>query len=680
MIAQTPTQLTGIASRIWPNFTRLDQRERRRRLIDLLGIAYATPFALTGSIWLLALTSTIVLERAWLQLLLLGALLFILDRRPFFWIDEPRTGRYDRYEGSLAPIVIVAALLLYGPSGLWITVASALLGLAWQLPRISAHSNRIREVRRQLMQFALLPAMLTAATVFSAVGGNYPFAQLIWIVALPAVIAISVLALGTTLIYFGYAMLTSRFGLSQLDRYEVRRLGVQLLLIIAPALFGMLMAAVFIQLDLAGLLFFAAGTIFATFAANQLSYANLINEQRTRELEQLEQFGRALIAAPPDGATLPNLLAAYVPFMFQHDQIDILLFPERQLLHTAVRPTQLDGTLWQWLAQSAQARVIRPNEVPPWSQSPTLTGLLVAPITNAAHLDPVGGIAITLPRTLNERASEIETMLPAVQTLAAQIGSALQSAEVYQRVRALDRLDEDVRVAATIQASFLPEQMPERPGWEFVARLRPARQTSGDFYDVFELANGNLALIIADVADKGTGPALFMAVTRTLMRTYAFENQAHPDGVVWAVNQRMLSDSHSGIFVTAFYGVLDTITGTLTYTNAGHNPPLLIANDGTQRLLRNTGIPLGIEEAASWQETTIQLQHGDTLLLYTDGLTEAQTSSGDFFELTRLQTTLAAHHSQPAQAQLTHLFDAIDSFTAEAERADDQTVLLVRRA
>ena len=167
-----------------------------------------------------------------------------------------------------------------------------------------------------------------------------------------------------------------------------------------------------------------------------------------------------------------------------------------------------------------------------------------------------------------------------------------------------------------------------------MAMLEPARETSGDFYDVILLPSGRLGIIIADVADKGMGAALYMALSRTLIRTYAVEYDTQPELALSAANRRILADTGAGLFVTVFYGVLDPLSGELTYSNAGHNPPyLLSARDGLAvQELDRTGVPLGILDGGTWQQGTAHINPGDVLLLYTDGITEAQNGEQSFFE------------------------------------------------
>jgi serine phosphatase RsbU (regulator of sigma subunit) len=238
---------------------------------------------------------------------------------------------------------------------------------------------------------------------------------------------------------------------------------------------------------------------------------------------------------------------------------------------------------------------------------------------------------------------------------------------------------QELTVAAEIQASFLPEALPQREGWQLAAALRPARQTSGDFYDVLELPDGRLGLVIADVADKGTGAALFMALSRTLLRTFAFEYPDRPEKALYAANRRILSDSRSSMFVTAFYGILDPARASLRYCNAGHNPPYLLRAGAAPLPLRNTGIPLGIVEDVTWTTETVALEPEDLLVLYTDGVSEAQNWAGEFFEVERLLATARAYPGQTAQTAVDCILAAVDRFVGDAPQSDDLTLLVVKR-
>ncbi|HXG28277.1 MAG TPA: PP2C family protein-serine/threonine phosphatase, partial [Nevskiales bacterium] len=210
---------------------------------------------------------------------------------------------------------------------------------------------------------------------------------------------------------------------------------------------------------------------------------------------------------------------------------------------------------------------------------------------------------------------------------------------------------------------------------------RPARQTSGDFYDLMELPDGRLGILIADVTDKGTGAALFMALSRTLIRTYAFEYPDRPEKVLYAANKRILTDTRTNMFVTAFYGILDPRTGTLTYCNAGHNPPYLVrADNGTApQELHNTGIPIGITTEARWEARTVEIAPGDLLVLYTDGISEAHNQQRELFDARRLLASIQANLGLTALAVQAAILAAVDQFVGAAPQSDDQTLLVVVR-
>ncbi len=242
----------------------------------------------------------------------------------------------------------------------------------------------------------------------------------------------------------------------------------------------------------------------------------------------------------------------------------------------------------------------------PWeNQQTNHDALALAPILGTESNEPIGGIYLEL-RALVQRwdRKALERLFPALQTLAAQIASALHQFEIYAETLEFQALSQELHLAGRIQASFLPNRFPSIPGWQLAMTLLPARETSGDFFDVIELSDGRLGILIADVADKGLGPALYMALTRTLIRTYAIEYEADPEVVFYAANNRLLKDARVNLFVTAFYGILDPKDGTMVYANAGHNPPLLFCGrDGAAvSYLTTTGMPLGVEGEATWEQ------------------------------------------------------------------------------
>jgi PAS domain S-box-containing protein len=243
------------------------------------------------------------------------------------------------------------------------------------------------------------------------------------------------------------------------------------------------------------------------------------------------------------------------------------------------------------------------------------------------------------------------------------------------------RVEQELALAGQMQASFLPEELPDIPGWQLVATLEPARQTSGDFYDLIPLPEGRWGVLIADVADKGTGAALYMAVCRTLIRSFAAEYDVQPERAFNAANRRILTETHADLFVTAFYGVLDPANGTLTYCNAGHNPPFLFsAPEGDiVRALGRTGLPLGAFKNMDWERRTVEFAPGDVLMLYTDGITDAENALGTFFGQEKLLEVVQANLARSAQGIQQALMTAVHAFVGSAPQFDDIALMVLIR-
>lgn len=243
-------------------------------------------------------------------------------------------------------------------------------------------------------------------------------------------------------------------------------------------------------------------------------------------------------------------------------------------------------------------------------------------------------------------------------------------------------LVQEVATAGQIQAELLPLEPPRLPGWDICARLEPARVASGDFYDFIPLANNNWGILIADVSDKGIGAALFMALCSTLIRTYAIEYATVPALALSHVNERLLSDSRSEMYVTVFYGVLEPDTGRLRYVNAGHNPPILVSsNKGRPSLsqLSATGMALGVLEDATWKQKVIRFSQDDLLLLYTDGITESQNLAGEFYGEDRLLDLLRRRRGHAAKDVQMAVAKDFQYFTRGIPQQDDYALMVVRR-
>ena len=253
--------------------------------------------------------------------------------------------------------------------------------------------------------------------------------------------------------------------------------------------------------------------------------------------------------------------------------------------------------------------------------------------------------------------------------------------DLYAQALAYQKDARELAQAGIIQASFLPQEMPHIPGWQLAASLTPARETSGDFYDFIPLPDGRLGIVIADVADKGAAAALYMTSGRTLIHAFALEQPDSPEFVIGEANRRITRDTHEGLFITLFYGVLDPASGMLVYCNAGHNPPFLLqARGGFEvQTLTRTGIPLGIVEETTWEQRALQLSPGDMVLFYTDGVTEAQNSQKLFFEEERLLASAQSNSGRTAQQIHDAVQKDIQEFVSSAPQFDDITLVVLVR-
>jgi sigma-B regulation protein RsbU (phosphoserine phosphatase) len=274
--------------------------------------------------------------------------------------------------------------------------------------------------------------------------------------------------------------------------------------------------------------------------------------------------------------------------------------------------------------------------------------------------------------------------LELLATIASSAAIAIENARLYQVAVEKGRMERELQMAREIQAGLLPRETPQVPGWEFAVRWQPAREVAGDYYDFFPLDDGRLGLVIADVSDKGMHSALFMALTRSTVRASVGRAPSPADDIGHA-NQILCADSTGSMFVTLFYALLDPATGELTYVNAGHNPPLLCRQSdlaGPHQLaeLTRTGVALGVMPDASFEQGTLQLDLGDFVLLYTDGVTEATDSLGQEFGEERLRKIALGQRRASAAQVVVTLEQALHDFVGSASPFDDITIVAVKRS
>jgi serine phosphatase RsbU (regulator of sigma subunit) len=239
-----------------------------------------------------------------------------------------------------------------------------------------------------------------------------------------------------------------------------------------------------------------------------------------------------------------------------------------------------------------------------------------------------------------------------------------------------ERLERELQVAAEIQVSILPDVLPTHPNFDFGARIDPARQVGGDFYDVFPVGENKIGVLIGDVADKGVPSAIFMARIHALIMA---ESDALPTAelVLRKVNEHVTRLEKVTQFVTALYGILDCSTGDFDYARAGHEPPLLLTADGVRRLPHGPGMALGIWEDITLDVGRVRLMPGASLLLFTDGMTDCRDPQGEAFGLERIEESFLALRGLPSQEVCDRLLKTLLDYQQGSNQDDDVTLVAI---
>ncbi|MDX2160982.1 MAG: SpoIIE family protein phosphatase [bacterium] len=285
-----------------------------------------------------------------------------------------------------------------------------------------------------------------------------------------------------------------------------------------------------------------------------------------------------------------------------------------------------------------------------------------------------------------------------VEILTAQAAVVLNTRLLWQKQEQLMRIQNDMRVAQAIQRNFIPDTLPQIPGWDVGGLFQPARDVSGDFYDLFTLSDGRIIIMIGDVCDKGVGAALFMSLTRSLMRAFTTQapsqspfldldidpQEVRAYGIRTAVTSTntYITRHHEDLnmFTTLFIGVIDPLSGLLTYINGGHAPPLVVRQDGTvKKRLKLTGQPVGMFENAAFNTAEWPLEPGDLLLCYTDGITDARNEADTQFGDHALAALLPTPHPNVC-GLLETIQSAVNTFIGGATQFDDITMVAIQRA
>jgi sigma-B regulation protein RsbU (phosphoserine phosphatase) len=267
------------------------------------------------------------------------------------------------------------------------------------------------------------------------------------------------------------------------------------------------------------------------------------------------------------------------------------------------------------------------------------------------------------------------TVQAALETLSAEAAIAIENARLYREALDKAKIDQELKVAAAIQQSLLPPGEHNGSFFTAYAASVPCRSVGGDFFDYIDLPSGDMGFIVGDIAGKGAPAALLAAAVLGMFSAEAFY-QIGSSSPITRVNAGLFRRAIEARFLTAFYGILHK-NGALVYTNAGHNPPILITKRGVRRLDAG-GVVLGLFEAATFDQEEVALDKGDLLLIFSDGVTEAMNEADEEFGDDYLVQCLRNRHSQEPQIILDALLQEVRKFCGDATQSDDVTMMLVR--
>ncbi|RPI30116.1 MAG: GAF domain-containing protein [Chloroflexota bacterium] len=336
----------------------------------------------------------------------------------------------------------------------------------------------------------------------------------------------------------------------------------------------------------------------------------------------------------------------------------------------------LDPFIAYLLSKPGVAEVDKLHFDSPVLRSLKETGIQICvPLMSQGEL--VGLINLGPRRSEQEYSTDDRRLL---NTLATQAAPALRVAQLVrqQQIEATERerMEQEMRVARLIQQTLLPKELPQPAGWHMAAYYQPARAVGGDFYDFINLPDGQLGFFVGDVTDKGVPAALVMASVRSILRSSA-ERESSPGKVLERVNDLLCPDIPPKMFATCLYAIINPLTGSMVFANAGHDLPYRRNQSGVEEL-RATGMPLGLMPGMSYDDQTISLAPGDSVLFSSDGLVEAHNTQREMFGFPRLRERIAAHHGEANLVE--YLLSELKAFTGgEWEQEDDVTLVSLER-
>ncbi len=544
-------------------------------------------FAVVGLVWLMRATDLVIWRDNWLLLVSLAIFALVLDQKLNFTVLLSTDDVGPSASSSLSPVIIGSMMFLFGPGALWLTVPGLVIDYVLQQRQSTESTLRVSGLRNFIQSIGInIFAPLCGLAVYQALGGTFPIATLEARTVALAAFALGIefmvfLVVGSAFLWYLVRVFARLSGIGNV-RQVVGKLLVFVALGRVMAFFGVLGSVVYVRVGLGSYVFAAMAIIAAAYVANRFTRALTNAAVREMTLKRLDGISRSIMGAPADVERLPTLLQAQAKELFPGSRFEAVLFPDTLLARDPKDDDwpRVPDEIWRKL-RDVRAHITQTGLSVPSDRSLRREALVV-PVADAENGDIIGGIYLMR----NVQRGPIKEMLSAAEVYAEQISSAVLRARSHEQQQAKARAERELIVAGEIQSRFLPKTLPMVPGYQIAAHLNPARQASGDFYDVATLPDGKLSFTIADVADKGTGAALFMALTCTLVRTFAPQYTQQPDVVLREVNRRICEDTETDLFVTVLHGVLTTRTGEFCYCNSGHTPGLLLRANGEWRSSR----------------------------------------------------------------------------------------------
>jgi serine phosphatase RsbU (regulator of sigma subunit) len=420
----------------------------------------------------------------------------------------------------------------------------------------------------------------------------------------------------------------------------------------------------------------------------QLEAENYRLRRAVEELSIINEVATAVSSTSPLDSVVDLIVQKCVKHL-KVDQGAVLLFEKQEetaALRTMVRkvqsnlrsiPYRLGDQITGWMMKNQQALMINDLAADgrfrlPAEAAADVKSLLCVPLRQQGRM--IGVLSVFNKRG-SEGFSDNDQRLLAI--IGAQSAQVIENARLYEEEKALQRMQQEVHMARDIQMRLLPKAPPTVVGFDIAGKSVPAQNVGGDYFDFLPFRDGRLGLCLADVAGKGISASLLMANVQATVRGQSVLGTAAAQ-CLHNSNLQLYQSTDTDKYVTLFYAVLDAARRELQYSNAGHNPPLLIKRDGDVVFLRAGGPVLGILPEAPFEEALVSLDAGDVLLIYSDGYSEAMNRSLEEFGEDRLLEAAQRHRDLPAEQLISRIGEEVHRHCAGAPQTDDMTMIVAR--